>query len=285
MTSDDHDHEAIIRRALHAAAEAVEPASDGLERIRRRLAAPHRASRRARTFGPWLRAAAITRLRRVPLAAGRRPVVAIAGAVAIVVAAAFALGQIHQYVRPANSVSTSSTSQHPSGPSSAPSPAQEETGPWSVPLWVEPSPAAHGRSAGVVPPVAPSPTLSTEPATEGTPSPAVSATPGPTLIPTGSTAPAAAPATTPAPAYTGGTAPPAAPFPWTTGGRTWKGWWPRPAGRSGTAGPGARFRRPGAGFQGPAAGFAHAVRGPRCCQLPGRPPGAEAFPRASRSHH
>lgn len=263
MTSDDHDHDAIIRRALHAAAEAVEPASDGLERIRRRLAAPHGASRRARTFGPWLRAAATTRLRRVPLAAGLRPVVAIAGAVAIVVAAAFALGQIHQYVRPANSVSTSSTSQHPSGPSSAPSPAQEETGPWSVPLWVEPSPDAHGRSAGVVPPVAPSPTLSTEPATEGTPSPAVSATPGPTLIPTDSTAPA----TTPAPAYTGGTAPPATPFPWTTGGRTWKGWWP------------------GAGFQGPAAGFAHAVRGPRCCQLPGRPPGAEAFPRASRSHH
>jgi hypothetical protein len=150
MTSDDHYHEAIIRRALHAAAESVEPASDGLERIRHRLA----------------------QLRRVPLAAGLRPAAAIAGAVAIVVTGAFVLRQIQQPVRPANSVSTSSTSQHPSGASSARSPAQVETGPWSVPLGVEPGPASHDPSAGVVPPVAPAltPSASTPPATVGTPS-------------------------------------------------------------------------------------------------------------------
>jgi hypothetical protein len=172
MTSDDHYHEAIIRRALHAAAESVEPASDGLERIRHRLASPHRTSGRARAFGPWLRGEAIAQLRRVPLAAGLRPAAAIAGAVAIVVTGAFVLRQIQQPVRPANSVSTSSTSQHPSGASSARSPAQVETGPWSVPLGVEPGPASHDPSAGVVPPVAPAltPSASTPPATVGTPS-------------------------------------------------------------------------------------------------------------------
>ena len=40
MTRDDRDYDAIIRRALQAAAESVEPAGDGLERIRHRLASP-----------------------------------------------------------------------------------------------------------------------------------------------------------------------------------------------------------------------------------------------------
>jgi hypothetical protein len=288
MTSDDHDDEAIIRRALHAAAESVEPASDGLERIRHRLASPHRASWRARASGPWLRAASIARLRRAPLAAGLRPVLAIAGAVAIVVAAAFALGQIHQYVTPANSVSTSSTSQHPSGASSARSPAQVETGPWSVPLGVEPSPASRGRSAGVVPPVAPAPARNarTPQATEGTPSPTVSATPTPTPLPTDS----ATSATTAAPAYTGSTAPATTPFPSTTPGHARTGgWWPR--GRLGAAAVrAARFwvRAAGsqaAGFRGHAPGPAHTARWPRCGQQPGGSPGVGAFPRAGQSRH
>ena len=40
MTASDPDYDDILRRALHAAAESVEPSGDGLERIRERLARP-----------------------------------------------------------------------------------------------------------------------------------------------------------------------------------------------------------------------------------------------------
>ncbi|MBO0775492.1 MAG: hypothetical protein J2P34_04200, partial [Actinobacteria bacterium] len=39
MSSDD-DFEVILRRALHESVESVEPAGDGLQRIRRKLAKP-----------------------------------------------------------------------------------------------------------------------------------------------------------------------------------------------------------------------------------------------------
>lgn len=44
MTSQDRDYEDILRRALHAAAESIEPAGDGLERIRHRLHSPRSAA-------------------------------------------------------------------------------------------------------------------------------------------------------------------------------------------------------------------------------------------------
>jgi hypothetical protein len=40
MTYPTRDHEELLRRALHTAAESVEPAGDGLERIRARLSPP-----------------------------------------------------------------------------------------------------------------------------------------------------------------------------------------------------------------------------------------------------
>jgi surface antigen len=41
MSQHQGDHEDFLRRALHAAADSVEPSDDGLERIRARLRAPH----------------------------------------------------------------------------------------------------------------------------------------------------------------------------------------------------------------------------------------------------
>jgi surface antigen len=41
MSQHQDDHEDFLRRALHAAADSVEPSDDGLERIRARLRAPH----------------------------------------------------------------------------------------------------------------------------------------------------------------------------------------------------------------------------------------------------
>src|ERR1022692_1388340 len=37
----DRDYDEVLRRALHAAADSVEPADDGLQRIRSRLNKPH----------------------------------------------------------------------------------------------------------------------------------------------------------------------------------------------------------------------------------------------------
>jgi hypothetical protein len=40
MSQRDRDYDEILRRALHAAADSVEPAEDGLERIRARVTRP-----------------------------------------------------------------------------------------------------------------------------------------------------------------------------------------------------------------------------------------------------
>src|SRR5436309_3103264 len=41
MSQQRDDHEELLRRALHSAVESVEPADDGLERIRARLTTPY----------------------------------------------------------------------------------------------------------------------------------------------------------------------------------------------------------------------------------------------------
>ena len=43
MNQPDFDHAELLRRALHAEADSIEPAEDGLERIRARLTVPHSA--------------------------------------------------------------------------------------------------------------------------------------------------------------------------------------------------------------------------------------------------
>src|SRR5450755_3996383 len=43
MMQREHDYDEILRRALHSAADLVEPSADGLERIRARLTTPRPA--------------------------------------------------------------------------------------------------------------------------------------------------------------------------------------------------------------------------------------------------
>ena len=40
MSGLEYDYDDVLRRALHSAAESIEPSPDGLERIRERLAPP-----------------------------------------------------------------------------------------------------------------------------------------------------------------------------------------------------------------------------------------------------
>ncbi|MEU6746048.1 hypothetical protein ABZ914_07480 [Spirillospora sp. NPDC046719] len=79
MTTDPHDeHGEILRRALHAEADSVTPADDGLERIRARIADP----RRRRWFGLERFGTAWFGLDRFALT-WARPALAVAAAVAI----------------------------------------------------------------------------------------------------------------------------------------------------------------------------------------------------------
>jgi hypothetical protein len=55
MMTQDRDYEDILRDALRAAAESVEPASDGLERVRHRLHSPRSARSVLARAADWLR--------------------------------------------------------------------------------------------------------------------------------------------------------------------------------------------------------------------------------------
>jgi len=55
MMTQDRDYEDILRDALRAAAESVEPASDGLERVRHRLHSPRSAHSVLTRAADWLR--------------------------------------------------------------------------------------------------------------------------------------------------------------------------------------------------------------------------------------
>jgi hypothetical protein len=276
MTSPERDYEDILRRALRAAAESVEPAADGLDRIRGRLSAPRyspfvllteflqwfrpfllridsgtagartglqalatRTQLAARTgqavdrIRPALAAAALLAARARPLLAAMgwkaaqqrpraahrtqppptglrarlgtaftrlapaaswlRPVLAVAGAVAIVVAGVFALGQAQQFITPTNQVTHPgvSRSRQITTPPSSPGGA--------VPIGVNkpPSPTSltgsppGARVASSCPPrpktSASSPAPASSPAS--TPSPTVTAT----ATPTGSATPTVSP--------------------------------------------------------------------------------------------
>lgn len=78
-----------------------------------------------------------------PAAAWLRPVLAVAGAAAMVAAGVLALGQVHQPITQTNSVSTPGKNHHPSSASSA---AQVEPGAWSLPIG---GPAQPGRKRPV----------------------------------------------------------------------------------------------------------------------------------------
>jgi hypothetical protein len=59
MTTLDREYEDIVRRALVAAAESIEPAGDGLHRIRHRLNSPRSMTALAAGFTDWLRLSGI----------------------------------------------------------------------------------------------------------------------------------------------------------------------------------------------------------------------------------
>jgi hypothetical protein len=274
MTSPERDYEDILRRALRAAAESVEPAADGLDRIRGRLSAPRVSPFVLLTeFLRWLRpillrvdsglaagrsslSALATRLR-LPARAGQvlgrlqpalgavaaltrpvltavggktaprpraahrsqpppnglrarlgstftrlgpaaswlRPVLAVAGAVAIVVAGVFALGQAQQFITPTNQITRPSATHH-KATSAATSP-----GGWTLPIGVNqatPTPTtASSPGAQPVTSCPPSPKVkpsSLAPATSKPPTPSQSATP--TLTPTDTATPSASPTDT-----------------------------------------------------------------------------------------
>jgi hypothetical protein len=59
MTTLDREYEDVVRRALIAAAESIEPAGDGLQRIRHRLSSPRSMTSVAASFTEWLRLSGI----------------------------------------------------------------------------------------------------------------------------------------------------------------------------------------------------------------------------------
>jgi hypothetical protein len=250
MKSQELDYDEILRRALRAAAESVEPAADGLDRIRGRVSArhlspfmllsqflhdffrpivlllesggagalsnlarlrahvtradvygrsgpaldwarqrPHAAHRSQRPWaGPRARLEPVlTRL--APAASWLKPVLAVGGAVAVVVAGVFTLGQVQQAITPTNQFSHSSTKHpgattRPSAPALVPPPqsAAPSYAPASSPT-VQPtascSPSAKPRASTSAPTsAAPTPTASITPTV--TPTDSSSATPTPT---------------------------------------------------------------------------------------------------------
>jgi hypothetical protein len=197
MTPEDRSHDAIIRRTLHETAESVNPAGDGLERIRHRLAAPRPARSLLPSLVTSFRLAAVKHLVRVSAATWLRPALAIGGAVAIVAGGVFALGQVEQPVTPAGSVSTPTGTHRTAHAGSS---TLATPGAWTLPIGVEPGPTPSGpreknKATGVLPvatsstsppagsPAARARTLNTPSQAPSTPSPApstASSTPSPT---------------------------------------------------------------------------------------------------------
>jgi hypothetical protein len=70
MTTLDREYEDVVRRALSAAAESIEPAGDGLQRIRHRLSSPRSMTSVAASFTGWLRLSGIRFSVRLEPAAG-----------------------------------------------------------------------------------------------------------------------------------------------------------------------------------------------------------------------
>jgi hypothetical protein len=142
MISQDRDYEDILRDALRAAAESIEPAVDGLERIRHRSHSRRSARSTLVMAADWLRLYRIrlsvrlesfrwelsqrgigqpptgpdhegrtptgkTAARLGPAAAWLKPAFAVAAVVAVVVVGAFTLNRMQQAViRPTNSVTS-----------------------------------------------------------------------------------------------------------------------------------------------------------------------------------
>ena len=126
------DYEEALRRALHAAADSIEPSADGLERIRERLNRPmlsfESASAWSAGAAAWFRRwmepvvvafwAVVDRFRPAPGQPGHarpryswiRPVAGMGIAVFVVAAGGFALTELPQVVSPSSASSAAGSS-------------------------------------------------------------------------------------------------------------------------------------------------------------------------------
>ncbi|MGP4027753.1 hypothetical protein [Actinomadura sp. 3N407] len=198
MTTDPHDeHGEILRRALNAEADSVNPAGDGLERIRARIADGSGRRFGLGRFGPARFGFGFDRF----TVGWARPVLAVAAAVAVAglgVTAPQTIDLIQQSVG----------SNGPSGEGKNTT-AGDHTGAQGNPEF--PGPPAPGGTASGAPSTSQTPTPSTSPGLSscslpqppGTPTVAASPSPAPTATPTATTCPGTTqsqqPTTTPTP--------------------------------------------------------------------------------------
>jgi hypothetical protein len=234
MISQDRDYEDILRDALRAAAESIEPAGNGLERIRHRSHSRRSARSMLARAADWLRLYRIrlsvrlesfrwelsqrgigqpptgpdhdgrtpvgkTAARLGPAAAWLKPAFAVGAVVAVVVVGVVTLNRMQEAViTPTNSV-TSPGHQH--APAAAAGLAGR--GRWTVPIGVSTSlpPATSRKKAALaLPAVACTPTPSPSPSP--TPSGTASATPSATPSGTASATPSPTPSDTGSPTDT-----------------------------------------------------------------------------------
>ncbi len=235
MISQDRDYEDLLRGALRAAAASVEPASDGLERIRRRSHSPRSARSTLAGAAEWLRlnrirlsvrlesfrwalsqrairqpAAGAHRIsptpagkragRLGPAAAWFKPAFAVAAVVAVVVVGMVTLNRMQEAViQPTNSVTSPGHQHRAAAATGLASPA-----PWQPPLGVfsSPPPGTSRRKAGFAMPAI---ACTRTPTPSSTPTP--TGTPEPTPTPSPSDTPTATPSPSPTPTGTGTASP------------------------------------------------------------------------------
>lgn len=246
MISQDRDYEDILRNALCAAAESVEPAGDGLERIRHRShsrrSAPSVLATAADSFrlyrirlSVWLESFRFelsergigqpptgpdhdgrtpvgkTAARLGPAAAWLKPAFAVAAVVAVVVIGVVTLNQMQgAVITPTNSITSPGHQHAATGATGLARP-----GLWQPPIGVNPSPkarTAHRKGPKTaLPAVActPTPAASSTPTPTSTPSvtPTPTQTGTPTATPSPTTSDTGTPTATPTPGTGGSTSP------------------------------------------------------------------------------
>jgi hypothetical protein len=221
MSQHDHDFDEFLRRALHEAANSVEPADDGLERIRARLTRPHPAPVAwvMTVFSAawrWMLNAGRSAAARVQAVSGtvsarlrpppggpqrwRSPAVLAAAAVVAVTAGVLAVTPLPQQAVSGTAALFRSIGAGHGGSPGHRGGGQAEGGSGVVPLpgtssSAAPRPSHRHHPASPSPGVTPSPTP--DPAPTGSPSPSPSVSPSPT--PTPCPSPSVSPSPTPSP--------------------------------------------------------------------------------------
>jgi hypothetical protein len=234
MISQDRDYEDILRDALRAAAESVEPAGNGLERIRHRSHSRRSARSTLARAADWLRLYRIrlsvrlesfrwelsqrgigqpptgpdhdgrtpvgkTAARLGPAAAWLKPAFAVAAVVAVVVVGVFTLNRMQEAVIAPTGSATSPGQQH----ARAAAVGLASPGRWQQPLGVSPTQpytTSTKKAALATPAVACTPTPTPSPS--ATPSASASGSPTPTPSDTTTPSPTPTPSDTGSPTDT-----------------------------------------------------------------------------------